>query len=383
MDFELSEQQKTFIQASLDFATKAIEPGAAQRISNQTFDRALWKLASEFGFSGLPIPDNYGGSGLSALDTMLMFEALGKGSSDMGFAFSLAAHTFATAVPLWRFGETHLLDHYLPKIASGDLIAANAVTETTAGSDIYQMKSKAEKVDGGYKINGQKCFITNAPAADIFLIYAKTDPNQSFFGVSSFLVEKETPGLSVSKSCEKHCLPTSTWGNVFMDDVFVPETQRVGFEGAGGAMFHDSMIWEKGCLFAIYVGAIERMLDKAIEQAKTREQFGQPIGHNQSISNKIIDIKARLECAKLMLYRSGWLYDQGKDAECQIALSKLLISEFAVQSSLDLIQIFGGSAIDPEMGILQNLLDALPSRIFSGTNEIQREIIARKLGLRK
>ena len=383
MDFDLSPDQMELVSSALHFASKALNPGTPERISAQRFDRDLWNQACDFGYAGFPIPENYGGSGLGALDSMLMFEALGKGCGDAGLAFSLAAHTFATTVPIWRFASEALKNDYLPALASGHLIAANAVTEPSSGSDIYSMKTTAEKTSDGYVINGNKCFITNAPVADIFLIYAKTNKKQGFFGVSAFLVPKGTPGLGVGKAHTKNSLCTSTWSDVYFDNMHVPDSAQVGFTGAGGSIFHDSMIWEKGCLFALYVGAMERAFDQALEHVKTREQFGKPISSFQSVSNRIIDMKIRLDTAKLLLYRAGWMYDNGKECEAEIAMSKLYISESAVQSGLDLIQLFGASGIDPEMGAMQVLLDALPSRIFSGTNDIQREIISRKMGLRK
>jgi alkylation response protein AidB-like acyl-CoA dehydrogenase len=165
--------------------------------------------------------------------------------------------------------------------------------------------------------------------------------------------------------------------------VIVPEADRLGQLGAGGAIFHDSMVWEKGCLFAAYVGAMERVYEQCLEHVKQRIQFSKPIGENQSVSNRIIDMKLRLDSSRLMLYRAGWLYDQGQDSEAEIALSKIMISEAAVQTGLDAIQLFGASAIENEMEVSRLLLDAIPSRIFSGSNDIQKEIIARKLGLRK
>lgn len=383
LDFNLSDFQRELVGSTLKFSSDVLEIGAKERINNHVFDVGIWMEAAEFGFSGFPIPEEYGGSGLTALDNMLAMEALGKGCQDLGLAFSLAAHTFATAVPVWRFGSQFILEKYMKDIATGRLVAANAVTEPTSGSDIYSMKATAKKVSGGYKINGHKCFITNAPVADIFLVYAKTNKEHGFFGVSAFLVPVETAGLSVGKSHPKDSLCTSTWSDVFLDDVFVPESSRVGFEGAGGAIFHDSMIWEKGCLFAAYVGAMDRALDQALTHVKERVQFGKPIASYQSVSNRIIDMKLRLDASRLMLYRAGWMYDQGQECEAEIAMSKLMISESSVQSGLDLIQVFGASGIDREMGVIRLLLDAVASRIFSGTNEIQREIISRKLGLRK
>ncbi len=383
MDFSYTEQQQELINSTLAFAEGFLNKEAEHRIRTKSFDAEVWKAAAEFGFAGLPVPEQWGGLGLGALDTMMMVEALGQGCSDLGLSFSLSAHAFANVVPVWRFGDASIHDRYLRQLATGALIAANAASEPGAGSDIHGMKTKAEPVSGGYRLNGQKCFVTNGPVADVFLTYAKTNPDLGIFGITAFLIHKDTPGLTVGQNRHKRGVPTSPWSDVYFDDCFVSLEQRVGDEGAGGIMFHDSMIWEKGCLFAAWTGAMKRVWQQALEHVKTRKQFGKPIGENQLVSEKIIAMKNRLDMAQLMLYRAGWLYDQGKDCEQEIAQSKIIISEAAVQSGLDAVQLFGGSGIEEEMGMDQLLLDALPSRIFSGTNEIQHEIIARKLGLRR
>jgi len=381
MNFDLTTEQRDLYQAAFQFASDVLEPGAAERMASHQFDRAIWVEAAKFGYAGLPIAESDGGSGLSTLETMLMVEALGKGCSDLGLAFSLSAHLFASVMPFYRFANVDLKQKYLECLTNGTFIAANAATEPGAGSDIYSMKSVAERVSGGYKLSGQKCFVSNAPVADVFIVYAKTNPSLGFFGVTAFFVPCESTGLSVGNNHQKDSLSSCPWSEVYLDNVFVPDSHRIGEEGAGGAIFHDSMIWEKGCLFASYVGAMERMLERVISQAKERHQFGNKIAHHQSVSNRIVDMKMRLDASRILLYRSGWLYDQGRDSELEIALSKIMISESAVQSGLDAIQVFGGSAIEREMGVMQLLLDAVPSRIFSGTNDIQRGIVARKLGL--
>lgn len=381
MNFELTSEQRDLYENAFNFAVEVLEPNAAERIINHKFCRVLWEKAAKFGYAGLPIPVSDGGVGLSTLESMLMVEALGKGCSDLGLAFSLSAHLFASVVPFYRFANTELKLQYLEGLTAGKLIAANAATESSAGSDIYSMKSTAKRVKGGYILNGQKCFVSNAPVADFFLVYAKTNLEQGFFGVTAFWVPRKSTGLTVGKNHPKESLSTCPWSELYLDDVFVSDSHRIGEEGAGGAIFHDSMIWERGCLFASFVGSMDRMLSRVIAHAKERYQFGKPICHNQSVSNRIVDMKLRLEASRLLLYRAGWFHDQGYDSELEIALSKIMISESAIQLGLDAIQIFGGAAIEKEMGVMQLLLDAIPSRIFSGTNDIQKLIVTRKLGL--
>ncbi len=382
MDFQISEEQKERADAVLQFAREALTPGARERAAAHRFDRALWDQAAEMGLAGLPVPEEWGGLGLSALDTMLVVEALGKGSEDLGIVFALSAHMFACAVPLWKQGSPAQHERWLRDVAAGKLIAANAISEPGSGSDVHAMKTTAVKDGDFYRLNGGKCFVTNAPVADLFVTYAVTAPEKGYFGITAFLVPKGTPGMTVLDAHAKTGLCTSTWGEVFFDDCRVPVSLRLGKDGAGALIFRDSMIWERGCLFGFYVGAMERALETAVEQAKTRVQFGQPIGHFQSIQNRIVDMKLRLETSRLLLYRAGWLHGQGKRCDEAVALAKIWISECAVQSGLDLVQIFGGSGVVADNGIDTLLRDALPGRIFSGSNEMQRTIVARHLGLK-
>jgi alkylation response protein AidB-like acyl-CoA dehydrogenase len=376
-----SRAQEERVAAVLEFAKKRLTPGAAKREAAGTFDRKLWDEAAEFGLAGLPIPEDWGGSGLDAVETMQIVEALGKGCEDGGLVFSLCAHMFASAVPFWRSRSSALHERYLRPIAEGKLICANGTTEPEAGSDIYAMKTVATKVGSEYVLSGTKCFITNAPIADLFLLYASTNPSRGFLGISSFLIPRDTPGLRVVPEHSKMGLRTSPWGTIYLEDCKVPESSRVGSEGSGALQFNESMIWERGCLFAYYVGAMDRVLARCVDHVRTRSQFGHKLGSFQMVSSRIVDMKLRLESSRLLLYRAGELHRAGKRCDEAVALSKLHISESAVQNGLDAIQIFGGTAIVSETGIDSLLRDAVPSRVFSGTSEMQRMIVARMLGL--
>ena len=381
LDDARSRAQEERIQAVLDFARKRLSPGAVKRDAAGTFDRKLWNEACEFGLGGLPIPEEWGGSGLDAVETMQIVEALGKGCEDGGLVFSLCAHMFASAVPLWRSRAAALHQRYLRDIAEGKLICANGTTEPEAGSDIYAMKTVARRDGSDYVLSGTKCFITNAPIADLFLLYASTNPARGFLGISAFLIPRDTPGLRVVPEHAKTGLRTSPWGTIYLEDCRLPESARVGSEGSGALLFNESMIWERGCLFAYYVGAMERVLGQCIEHVKTRSQFGHKIGSYQMISSRIVDMKLRLETSRLLLYRAGELHRQGKRCDEAVALSKLHITDAALQTGLDAIQIFGGSGVVAETGIDALMRDAVPARIFSGTSEMQRMIVARMLGL--
>lgn len=377
----LSSSQQERIASTLQFARARLSPGAREREAAGKFDRCLWNEAAAFGLAGLPIPEEWGGSGLDAYDTMLVVEALGKGSDDGGLIFSLCAHMFASAVPIWRSGATEHHKRYLSDIVAGKVICANGTSEPDAGSDVYAMKTTARKTDKGYVLDGSKCFITNAPVADLFLIYAVTAPNKGFFGISAFLVPRDTPGFTINPEHNKTGLRTSPWGSLFFDGCEIPASALVGREGSGAALFAESMVWERACLFAYYIGAMERSLERCVEHVRNRKQFGKNLGSFQAVSSRLVDMKLRLEAGRLLLYRAGELHRSGKRCDEAVALSKLWISEAAVQSGLDAIQIFGASGIAMDTGIDALMRDAVPGRIFSGTSEMQKMMIARMMGI--
>ncbi len=379
MDLTPAQRERT--SAILEFARERLSPGAREREASATFDRKLWNEAAAFGLAGLPLPEEWGGSGLDALDTMLAVEALGLGCEDGGLVFSLCAHMFASAVPIWRSRSKEHHERYLRDLASGAILCANATTEAEAGSDIYAMKATARRVGDGYVLSGTKIFCTNAPVADLLLVYAATAPGRKMFGISAFLVPKGTPGLRVVPEHHKTGLCSSPWGTVYLEDCEVPASARLGPEGSGGALFAESMIWERACLFAYYVGAMQRTLDRCVEHVRTRVQFGHKLGQFQSVSNRLVDMKLRLEVGRLLLYRAGELHRAGRRCDDAVAMCKLWISEAAVQSGLDAVQVFGGTGAITDTGIDALLRDAVPARIFSGTSEMQRAIIARSMGL--
>jgi L-prolyl-PCP dehydrogenase len=381
MDFALSKEQELFFQKTLIFAKDNLNENLLEKEQQHLFSRKEWKMCGEFGLLGLSIPEEYGGIGLDALSTALAVEAFGQGCRDAGLVFSACAHLFACLMPILESGSEETKMAFLPKLASGEWVGANAITESEAGSDVFALKTKAVQEGDHYLITGSKTYVTNGPVADVFLVYATTNPSYGHMGISAFIVEKSSQGLTISSPFSKMGLTTSPICQIFLDECRVPAKNRLGKEGDGASIFKQSMIWERACLFAAYVGAMERQLNQAIEYAIQRKQFRKSIGKNQAISHRIVDMKMRLDCAKLLLYRACWLKDQKRDATTEISLSKLAISEAAVASGLDLIQIYGGNGFITENGIERALRDAIPSKIFSGTSEIQKDIIAKGLGL--
>jgi hypothetical protein len=382
MDFALSEDQKILYDQIVRFAREELSKDVATRDREQTFPRELWLACGGMGLQGLPVPEAYGGSGLDSLSTAIALEALGYGCEDAGLVFSICAHLLSCVVPIWKHGNEEQRKRYLPGLCDGTLIGVHAMSEPGSGSDAFALATKAVRDGNGYRVNGSKVFISNGPVADVVIVFAMTDSAKGFHGgVSAFLVEKGTPGFHVSKSIEKLGLRTSPFGELAFEDVWVPEAAVLGGIGAGSALFAKAMDWERICLFASHVGQMERLLEKSTAYARQRTQFGQTIGKFQGVSHKIADMKVMLEAARLLVYRSAWRLERSKSVSMDAAITKLFVSESLLRTALDTVQIFGGYGFTSEYDASRHLRDAVGSTLYSGTSEMQRNIIARWLGL--
>jgi alkylation response protein AidB-like acyl-CoA dehydrogenase len=381
MDFALSDEQRELTEAALAFARRELNDDLAKREDAGEFPRDAWRACAKFGIQGLPMPAEFGGAGSDPLTTALVMEALAYGCRDNGLLFSLNAQMWSVQLPLVIFGTPRQRHAYLPAMVSGDIIGGHAMTEPESGSDALRMRTRAEWRGDHYLLNGTKHYITNAPVADVFLVYAAMAGRPGLAGLSAFLVDAATPGLRVSGGFEKMGLRTSPMGEVVLTDCPVPAGNRLGPEGAGMAIFNSSMEWERSCLLASAAGAMRRQLDACVRYARTREQFGRPIGKFQGVAGKLADMYVRLEAARLLIYRVAWLKQQGRSAPAEAAAAKLFTSEAWVRSSEDAIQTHGGLGYMKEAGIERDLRDAVASTIYSGTSEIQRVLIARMLGL--
>ncbi|MGH9053438.1 MAG: acyl-CoA dehydrogenase family protein [Acidimicrobiia bacterium] len=381
MDFEWTEEQRSFRQAVVEFAERELNKDLLQRDAEGTFHRETWRRCADFGIQGLPVPEEYGGQGADPLTTMLAMEALGYGCRDNGLIFSLNAHMWSCEIPILRFGSEEQRRRYLPGLCDGSLIGVQGMSEPASGSDAFSLSTLVRPTDEGYLLNGSKTFITNAPVADLFVVFASTDRSKGAFGISAFLLERDTPGLVVGQPFHKMGLRTSPMSELVLSDCRIPSDSLLGPAGAGMAIFNHSMDWERGCILAGSVGTMQRQLEQAVAYARERRQFGQPIGKFQAVAHRLVDMKVRLEAGRLLLYHLGWLKAQGKPTTTESAMVKLFLSESFVQSSLDAIQVHGGYGYMSESEIERDLRDAIAARIYSGTSEVQKNLIARGMGL--
>lgn len=386
MNFSWSKQQNELREAITEFAKSSLNDGLVERDRASEFNRVGWDACAKMGIHALPIPEEYGGLGFDAVTTVGVLEALGYGCKDNGLAFSINAHLWTAELPILGFGTAEQKQKYLPRLVSGEWIGGNAMTEPGSGSDAYSLRTTATLEGDCYKLNGSKTFITNGSVADLLVVFATVDPNKGPRGVSAFLVEtrrdgKLVPGLMIGKKIEKMGMRTSPMSELFFDDLEVPVENRLGKEGAGRNLFTDSMTWERGCILAPAVGAMQRTLDACIEYSRQRKQFGQSIGDFQLVSSKLVDMKLRVETSRSLLLQAAWIKDQGKSTFMEAALAKLWISESWVACAQDAIQIHGGYGYTTEYEIERELRDATGSKLYSGTSEVQRAIIAPLLGL--
>jgi len=378
---ELSVEQQKYQKGAIEFARTELAGNLVQRDRDEEFSREAWEKCAAFGVLGMPVPPEYGGMGLGITDVIAVMEGLGYGASDQGLLFSLNAHLWTNTLPILLYGTEEQKRRYLPRLSNGEWIGANAASEPEAGSDVFAMRTRAERRKDAYVLNGTKTFVTNAQVADLIVAYATLDPALGPMGVTAFLVERNTPGLSVSKKLEKMGLRTSPMGEVIFENCEVPLSSRLGREGRGVTVFESSMEWERGCILANYLGVMKKQLERSVKHAQNRKQFGKSIGKFQSIANRIVNMKIRLDTSRPLVYRIGWLKERGLPVALEAALAKLYVSESLVANCQDAMQIFGGYAYMVDQEIERELRDAMGSTLYSGTSEIQRNLIAKCLGL--
>jgi alkylation response protein AidB-like acyl-CoA dehydrogenase len=382
MDFTFNEDQEILRDQIIRFAQNELNEDVIERDRTGAFSRDLWLKCGDMGLQGLPVPEEYGGSGLDPLSTALALEAFGYGCKDGGLVFALCAHLLACVVPVWQHGTEAQKKRYLPNLCNGRLIAVNAMTEPESGSDAFNMRTHAAESQNGYIITGTKTFSSNGPIADLAVVYATTPSKKGYaHGISAFLVDKGTPGFKAGQTFEKMGLRTCPIGELIFDGVEVSNEAMLGEAGAGSVIFSESMNWERVCLVACHLGTMERLLEQATEFAKTRHSFGMRIGKYQAVSHRLADMKVRLEAARLLTYRAASRLGTARDIALDASITKLFVSEALIKSAMDTVQLLGGYGFMVEYEVERVMRDAMAGTIYSGTSEMQRNNIARWLGL--
>lgn len=375
------DEDQRALRAAIEELGPRLGEGHVERDPGGEFAAAGWKLLRETGLLGLPFGTEWGGLGQSLLTTMYVLEGLGYTCRDGGLSFSASTHLVSTGVPLQRFGSAELKDRYLTRVCDGSLIGAHAITEPSGGSDAMAMRTSAVRDGEEWVLNGSKAFVSNGPLADVFVVYARTGRQGSPAALSTFLVDRDTPGLTVGRPIAKMGLRTSPLSELFFDDCRIPASHLIGSKGAGFLVMDHVMKWEILCSFVINLGEMQHRWERCVEYARTRVQFGRPIGSHQAVSHRIVEMKIAVETSRKWLYDTARKLQNGENVTTDVAISKLVTSEANVSTALAAVQVFGGYGYTAEYGLEKDLRNAVAGTIYSGTSDIQRERIASMIEL--
>jgi alkylation response protein AidB-like acyl-CoA dehydrogenase len=380
MDFSLTGEQAAVRAKVLDFARTEIGGRAAEHDRAATFDVAGWRACARFGVLGWPVPVGHGGSGYDPLTSVIACEALGYGCADNGLVFAVENHLWACVIYVIRHGSPEQQARFLPLLADGTLVGAHAMTEPGTGSDVLSLRTTARRDGEHYVLDGTKSFISNGPNAGLYVVFARTGARAQQ-SLSAFLVTRDTPGLEVTRVIGKAGLRGTLMGELRFSGCRVPAADRLGAEGAGYHVFTSTMEWERGFMAASQVGRMQRLLDTCVEYAADRKQFGSPIGGFQAVSHRLADVRVRVELARLLLYKVGWLKAQGRLALLESSILKLFTSESLLESALDAVRVHGARGYVTHLPIERELRDSLAGPIYGGTSDIQRNVIASLIGI--
>lgn len=372
MSFKLTADQKALVAEAQSFARDKLIP-----TSGSVDFHEMWHACVESRYTGLPLSKSVGGRGLSLSDCMLVFESMAATGADPGFLFSLGVHQFAFAISVASIGSEDQRAQWLAPMAEGSCIGALAVSESEAGSDTFAMKTRAVENADGFAITGEKIWISNAPVADLFAIMARTGEVPGVFGISCFVVPRATAGLTIERGPSKAGLKNAPWGSVQLDRAEVSEKNILGGYGGGGAVFQNSMRWERCGLYAIALGAMRKNFGDCLTHARNRHQFGEPLIENDVVAKSIALMKTRMEAARLLLYDAAAAVDDGQPDDAAVSLAKAFVSESAVANGLAAQEIFGASGLLEQSSSTAFLNDMLPFRVLSGATDLQYKIATR------
>ncbi|KZS50560.1 isovaleryl-CoA dehydrogenase [Rhizobium anhuiense] len=376
-DFSLGETADAIRETTARFAADHIAPLAAEIDESNTFPRQLWPEMGALGLHGITVEEEFGGAGLGYLDHIVAMEEISRASASVGLSYGAHSNLCVNQIRRWASAEQKR--RHLPKLISGEHVGSLAMSEVGSGSDVVSMRLRAEKKGDRYVLNGTKFWITNAPHADVLVVYAKTDPAAGPKGISAFIVEKGLPGFSVSKKLSKLGMRGSDTAELVFQDCEVPAEALMGREGEGVKILMSGLDYERAVLAAGPLGIMQACLDVVLPYVRDRKQFGKPIGDFQLMQGKIADMYVALNSARAYVYTVARACDAGRATRTDAAAAILFASENAVKVSLEAIQALGGAGYTKEWPVERFLRDAKLYDIGAGTNEIRRYLIGREL----
>ncbi|WP_419954974.1 acyl-CoA dehydrogenase [Neobacillus niacini] len=376
MNLRFTEEQEMMRKMVRDFAENEIAP-FVERMEKGEFPREILRKMGELGLMGIPVPEKYGGAEMDFVSYIIAINEISRVSATVGVILSV--HTSVGTNPILYFGSDEQKQRFLPKLASGEYLAAFCLTEAGSGSDAKSMKSRAVKKDDHYVINGSKMFITNGGEADVYIVFASTNPELGSKGISAFIVEKNSPGLVIGKDEHKMGLHGSRTVQLSFEDMRVPVENLLGQEGEGFKIAMANLDVGRIGIAAQALGIAEAALAAAVDYAKERKQFGKPIAAQQGIGFKLADMATNVEAARLLLYRAADLRAQGLKCGMEASIAKLFASKTAVETATEAIQVFGGYGYTEDYPVERYFRDAKVTEIYEGTSEIQRIVISKYL----
>lgn len=376
MNLRFTEEQEMMRKMVRDFAQSEIAP-FVEKMEQGEFPRPILNKMAELGLMGIPVPEQYGGAEMDFTSYIIAINELSKVSATVGVILSV--HTSVGTNPILYFGNEDQKQKYVPKLAAGEYLGAFCLTEPSAGSDAGSLKSRAVLKDDHYVINGSKVFITNGGEADVYIVFASTNPEAGNKGISAFIVEKDTPGLIVGKDEHKMGLHGSRTVQMTFEDMRVPKENLLGSEGEGMKIALGNLEVGRIGIAAQALGIAEAAFEAAAGYAKEREQFGKPIAAQQGIGFKLADMATNIEAAKLLIYRAADMRSKGLKCAKEASMAKLFASRVAVEVTTEAIQVFGGYGYTEEYPVERYFRDAKITEIYEGTSEIQRLVISKQL----
>ncbi|WKW51856.1 isovaleryl-CoA dehydrogenase [Rhodomicrobium lacus] len=377
LDFGLGEEADMLRDSVSAFADDRIAPRAAEIDRSNAFPRDLWQPMGALGLHGITVEEEWGGAGLGYLHHCIAVEEVSRASASVGLSYG--AHSNLCVNQIRRNGTDEQKRRYLPKLISGEHVGALAMSEAEAGSDVVSMRTRADKRGDRYVLNGAKMWITNAPHADVLVVYAKTDSAAGPRGITAFLIEKGMAGFSVSPKLDKLGMRGSDTAELVFEDCEVPEENVMGGEGRGVAVLMSGLDYERAVLAAGPLGIMQAALDIVLPYIHERKQFGKPIGTFQLVQGKVADMAVALNSARAYVYAVARACDRGQTTREDAAGAILYAAEAATRVALDAIQLLGGTGYTNDTATGRLLRDAKLYEIGAGTSEIRRMLIGREL----
>ncbi|HJF33162.1 MAG TPA: acyl-CoA dehydrogenase [Sporosarcina psychrophila] len=376
MDLTFTEEQQMMRDMVQNFAKTEIEP-FIPRMEAGEFPREILKKMGGLGLMGITVPEEYGGAGMDFISYISAIHELSKVSAVVGVILSV--HTSVGTNPIMYFGNESQKNRYLPKLASGEYLGAFCLTEASSGSDAGSLKTRAVKKNDHYVLNGSKMFITNGGEADVYIVFASTEPSKGTYGISAFIVDKDTPGFVIGKDERKMGLHGSRTVELSFDQMKVPAENLLGEENGGFKIAMANLDVGRIGIAAQALGIAEASLEAATGYAKDRVQFGKPIAAQQGVGFKLADMATAVEGAKLLVYRAAQLRAEGLPCGKEASMAKLFASKAAVDGSIEAVQVFGGYGYTEDYPVERYFRDAKVTEIYEGTSEIQRIVISKHL----